>query len=204
MKKLLFLVLVFMLSSCVPPLLGSPNWVRIALAPNALERNAACDRAIAQSSTSVNAFKLDNLVAGVVDFGPEENKVSLFSSIGGTYTLCRVLGFTGRKPAEIPNVGTFIVIKQEQLQASALKTIIELNDVDGKVFHAINPSSTEAKSGELNVSFRRITAADTSAMEKAASLSVVIERGKGEERYRLTREMFGNVLLLIPRGNHAR
>ncbi len=202
MKKLVLLSCALLLSSCVPPLLGSPNWVRIALAPNAIERNAACDRAVAQSSST--QFKLDNLVSGVIQLGPEKDNLSLFSSLGGTYTLCRVLGFSGRRPDEVPNIYTFVVVGQAGLEPSQLSVKLEFNDAEGKTFHTMTASQIDAKEDDVKAVFKRVVGTDTEAMNKSVTFTVVINRGKGEERHRVTRDMFGNVLLLTPRGEYAR
>jgi hypothetical protein len=200
MARLKLLLLAVLFSSCVPTLLSSPNWVRVALAPDAMERNAACDRAVA------NAARRDfsTIVAGVVDLSPEDEGLKLFSSLGGTYTLCSVFGISGRKPESVPVSSSFIVIEQPGLKASQVTASIELNDGNGVVLRSVSPSSIEEDSEDVTASFRRWNGADFDAMNKAAFFTVVLNRGKGEEKYRVTRDMFESVLLLDPRSFNAR
>jgi hypothetical protein len=194
-KVLGAVLLAFIFSSCVPTLLSSKNWVRIAFAPDASERNAACNRALSNAANN----NLSNLVSGVANLNVPNAKMSFYSSLGGTYTLCSIFGLGGGLPPGlgVPEVYSFIVFEQDQIKSNQVKLRVDFLDDNKVVLGSVVANAPDAKTGESSFGFRDIKGSDLDVMNRSAGFNVVLNRGQGDETYPVTRESLGTALLQL-------
>jgi hypothetical protein len=200
MIVLRLLVLALVLSSCVPTLLSSKSWVRIAIAPDAVERNEACNRGFSNASRR----NFQDVLAGVVDLGGTTSGLQFYSSLGSTYSLCYIFGFGSTRPSQTPVVNTFVTIDQVGLKPEQVKAQIALEADNGNVLQSIAPSAVRTDSDGTTLVFGKFTGSDVDAMNNATSFSFILDRGKGEERFRITRDMLGTVLLVASGRDNVR
>jgi hypothetical protein len=177
-RVLMILALALSLTGCA--LFKSEAWAKQILLPNASTDSTACNKGVQAGSARQELGSF-----GTITFKPPQGSLGFSTRISQVYLLCYATGLIiGRKPDNIPDsFSTSVRIEDDTTTRAKIRVEISLEQ-DGNEIVRLTESEIETEgTAKTWYSFKRLSAAQQTALETANSFTIIVNRGAGEERY---------------------
>ena len=171
------------LIACAPSVSSREAWGRAVFSPSSSSERAACDAGYQYGQTT-KAIQ----TVGLISFSTPRGSLRLLTRLAKLHFLCNSIGlFNGRKPETYSDVfNTDVGFEDATMVGRFAKVSFSLEDEKGSEFARLTAEQTETEKNRQWYARKSYSATDLAALDKAASFSIIIERGSGEERYKVT------------------
>jgi hypothetical protein len=177
------------LAACAPGNQFSEPWSRSVFAPSEASLRRGC---IADKDQPVGNY------IGQVSFNSQNGIVNFMSAPGQVGVFCKFFAFVLNTPEgqsqffELPtfksrvnDAGAYIVVYTKS-DITKVSVHISLESADGSEIYQLTPKNAENVIPGVRYDFKQLSASDRENIAKTASFSLVVNRGFGEEKFRVT------------------
>jgi hypothetical protein len=177
------------LAGCMPS--GSNQaWSNVVFISSQENAQRGCTAAISQS--------VGNYI-GQKSFASANGNVNFMSSPGQIGIFCQIFSFglqtqSGRDQyfasegfqRSVRDSNAYVVVFTKETDANKISLVLSLEDKDGKEFALLKPATIEGVSPGIRYDFDNLSSGDVANIAKTNSFTILVNRGAGEEKFRVT------------------
>ncbi len=190
MKRIFGLIFLAIFVSCAPTSVGNESWSRVVFVASESAAQKGCTAAITQPPGSYIGQKPFASVNGAVNFMSTPGKVGIFCqlfSFGLQTATARDQYFSsGAFKQQIRDAHAYVVVFTKETDFKKVSLYLSLEDKDGKEFAQLRNASVEGVLPGVRYDFDQLNPSDLANIDKTVSFSIVVNRGFGEEKFRVT------------------
>jgi hypothetical protein len=202
MKKFIGLgVLLLMLAACVPGASTSESWARAIFAPSNATIKSACNMAMDLFGKSDIETSIGEIL--LVSNG---HSIRFVSAPGDATTFCGLLGgfianddrfsfFNSFAYTDIrDDAHVFVVVNGTNIDIKTASLSISLEDETGASLAIVKAPNVEGVLPGVRFDFESTTFTREPQLDRVASFTIILNRGTGEERYKVTQQMYSALM----------